>query len=156
MSTDEETTQDEEPRSENQDDAPQSEGKEKSAQQLAQEKEEESEQAEKEIKELEESDELPKDLSDWPSGAAKYETFGLGDDKYGDGVTEKLGPADLKRHEDGSVEVDGEKVDNPEDYKGEPITAAVDEVPPGSGDDDDSDGDSDSDSDSDSESKDES
>ena len=62
-------------------------------------------------------------------------------------MTEKLGPADLKRHADGSVEIDGEKVDNPDDYKGEPITAAVDKAPPGSGDDDSDEDDSESDSD---------
>jgi hypothetical protein len=106
----------------------QSEGDEPSAQELARKKEEESEQAKEEMKELEESDELPKDPSDWPSGPAKYETFGLNDDSYGDGVTEKLGPANLERHEDGSVSIDGEKVDNPEDYKGEPIVTAIDKA----------------------------
>jgi hypothetical protein len=98
----------------------------KSAAELAREKEERSEQAKKEIEELEQSDELPKDIADWPSGPAKYETFGMDDDAYGDGATEKLGPANLERHADGSVTVDGEKVDNPDDYKGEPIVAAVD------------------------------
>jgi len=97
-----------------------------SAQELAQQKEEESEQAQKEMKELEEADELPQDPSDWPSGQAKYETFGLDDDTYGKGVTEKLGPANLERHADGSITIDGKQVDNPDDYKGEPITAAVD------------------------------
>jgi hypothetical protein len=33
----------------------------------------------------------------------------------------KLGPPDVRHHEDGSVSIQGEKVDNPEDYKGEPI-----------------------------------
>lgn len=99
---------------------------EKTAQELAQEKEEESEQAAKEMKELEEADELPKEPSDWPSGPAKYETYGKDDAFYGDGATGKLGPANLERHADGSVSIDGEKVDNPEDYKGEPITTAVD------------------------------
>jgi hypothetical protein len=103
----------------------------KSAQELAQEKEEETEQAEQEMQELENSDDLPQEPSDWPSGPAKYETFGKDDAAYGDGATEKLGPANLQRHEDGSVSIDGKKVDNPDDYKGEPITAAVD-----SGDDD--------------------
>ena len=98
----------------------------KSAQELAQEKEEETEQAEKEMQELENSDELPQDPSGWPSGPAKYETFGKDDAAYGDGATEKLGPANLQRHADGSVTIDGKKVDNPDDYKGEPITAAVD------------------------------
>jgi hypothetical protein len=98
----------------------------KSAQELAQEKEEESEQAQKEMEELEQADELPQEPSDWPSGPAKYETFGKDDAAYGDGATEKLGPANLQRHADGSVTIDGEEVDNPDDYKGEPITAAVD------------------------------
>lgn len=100
----------------------------KSAQELAREKEERSEQAQKEIAELEQADELPQEISDWPSGPAKYETFGKDDDAYGDGATEKLGPANLQRHADGSVSIDGEKVDNPEDYKGEPIVAAVDRM----------------------------
>ena len=98
---------------------------EKSAQELAREKEEQSEQAKEEIQSLEEADELPRDLSEWPSGPAKYETFGKDDEAYGDGATEKLGPPNLERHADGSVSVNGEKVDNPDDYKGEPIEAAV-------------------------------
>ena len=98
---------------------------EKSSQELAREKEERSEQAKKEIEELEQADELPSDVSEWPSGPAKYETFGKDDDAYGDGATEKLGPPNLKRHADGSVSIDGEKVDNPDDYKGEPIETAV-------------------------------
>jgi hypothetical protein len=100
----------------------------KSAQELAQEKEEETEQAQKEMADLEDSDDLPQDPSDWPSGPAKYETFGKDDAAYGDGATEKLGPANLERHEDGSVTIDGEQVDNPDDYKGEPIVAAVDAI----------------------------
>ena len=100
----------------------------KSAQELAREKEEQSEQAQQEMKELEEADELPRDTADWPSGPAKYETFGKDDDAYGDGATEKLGPANLERHADGSVSIDGEKVDNPEDYRGEPIVTAVDRM----------------------------
>lgn len=95
-----------------------------SAQELAQKKEEESEQAKQEMQELENGD-LPTDLSEWPSGPAKYETFGLDDDAYGEGATEKLGPANLERHDDGSVTIDGKKVDNPDDYKGEPISEAV-------------------------------
>ena len=98
----------------------------KSAAELAREKKERSEQAKQEIEELEQADELPKDISDWPSGPAKYETFGKDDDAYGEGATEKLGPANLERHADGSVTIDGEKVDNPDDHKGEPIVAAVD------------------------------
>jgi hypothetical protein len=62
---------------------------------------------------------------DWPSGPGKYETFGAGDDAYGEGATAKLGPANLTRHSDGSVEIDGKKVDNPDDYKGEPIAGGL-------------------------------
>jgi hypothetical protein len=95
----------------------------RSPEELAQEKEEETAKAKEEMKKLEEGD-LPDDIDGWPTGPAKYETFGLDDDAYGDGVTEKLGPANLERHADGSVTVDGKKVDNPEDYKGEPIAGA--------------------------------
>ena len=97
----------------------------KSPQELAQKKEEESEQAKEEMRALEEGD-LPGDIDEWPSGPAKYETFGIDDEAYGEGATEKLGPPNLERHSDGSVSVDGEKVDNPDDYKGEPIAGGVD------------------------------
>ena len=103
----------------------QSNGDQSSAQELAQKKEDESEQAKKEMEELEQADELPKEPSDWPSGPAKYETFGIDDSAYGEGATEKLGPANLQRHQDGSVSIDGEKVDNPDDYKGEPIAGGL-------------------------------
>jgi hypothetical protein len=65
----------------------------------------------------------PEKLEDWPGGKAKYKTLGGGEHEegYGEGPTEKLGPANLTHHEDGSVTIDGEKVDNPEDYKGDPI-----------------------------------
>jgi hypothetical protein len=95
-----------------------------SAEELARKKEEESEQAQKEMKELEDGD-LPDDLSGWPSGPAKYETYGADDDAYGEGATSKLGPANLARHSDGSVTINGEKVDNPDDYKGEPISGGL-------------------------------
>jgi hypothetical protein len=65
-------------------------------------------------------DDPPKDLADWPDDKAKYKTFG-GEGNYDDGPTTKLGPSGLRRHEDGSVSINGEKVDNPDDYKGEPI-----------------------------------
>ena len=39
-------------------------------------------------------------------------------------MTAKLGPANLARFSDGSVAIDGEKVDNPDDYKGKPLAAA--------------------------------
>jgi hypothetical protein len=95
-----------------------------SAQDLAQQKEEEREKAQQEIKEMEEGD-IPESIEDWPSGPGKYETFGAGDDAYGEGATAKLGPANLTRHPDGSVEIDGKKVDNPDDYKGEPIAGGL-------------------------------
>ena len=75
-------------------------------------------------RELENGD-LPETLDDWPSGPAKYETFGLDDDAYGEGATAKLGPPDLERHSDGSITIGGEQVDNPDDYKGEPITGGL-------------------------------
>ena len=96
----------------------------KSAEELAREKEDESDKAQERMKELEEGD-LPSDLSEWPSDAAKYETFGTDDDAYGEGATAKLGPANLERHKDGSISIDGEKVDNPDDYKGEPIAGGL-------------------------------
>ena len=67
-------------------------------------------------------DDPPEDLSEWPDDQAKYETFGGSDSEaYDDGATVNLGPPSLRRYPDGSVEIAGEKVDNPEDYKGEPI-----------------------------------
>lgn len=84
--------------------------------------EEEREQVKATMEKLEEDP--PKDLKDWPSDKAKYETFGGGDGggkPYDEGVAAKLGPSGVRHHEDGSVEVDGKKVDNPDDFKGEPI-----------------------------------
>ena len=89
----------------------------------AQSDEEEVEEAKKVMEELEEGD-PPDKLEDWPGGKAKYQTYGgpdSGDGGYEDGATSKLGPSNLRHHEDGSVTIDGEKVDDPEDYKGEPI-----------------------------------
>jgi hypothetical protein len=83
--------------------------------------EKEEEEAEQEVAKLE--DDPPQDLQEWPDGDAKYKTFGGpdADTGYDDGPTANLGPADVRHHEDGSISVKGEKVDNPEDYKGEPI-----------------------------------
>jgi hypothetical protein len=100
-------------------------GSEDSAEEIARKKEEERDKAAEEMRQLEEADELPASLEEWPGGAAKYETFGADDDAYGEGATEKLGPPNLTRHPDGSVEIDGEKVDNPDDYKGEPIAGGL-------------------------------
>jgi hypothetical protein len=106
-----------EPEASGQDD----QGAEPTAQGKAQEREKESEQAAEEMRTFEEGD-PPKNLDDWPDGPAKYLTYGSGEDEaYGDGVTGKLGPANLERHSDGSIVIDGDKVDNPEDYKAEPL-----------------------------------
>jgi hypothetical protein len=81
------------------------------------------EKAQETMHELEERDEPPTELSDWPDDDSKYITYGgtEGDKTYDEEPTSKLGPHDLERHEDGSVSIEGEKVDNPDDYKGEPI-----------------------------------
>ena len=77
--------------------------------------------AKEEIQQLEEDP--PEKLEDWPDGQAKYETFGgaEGDHSYDEGPEAKLGPDSVRHHEDGSVEVSGEKADDPDEYKGEPI-----------------------------------
>lgn len=94
---------------------------EESGQDAAQAAKERDEKATQTMRDLEEGD-APKDPADWPSDAAKYKTYGVDEDEpYGEGLTGKLGPSDVKRHEDGSIEIKGEKVDNPDDYKGEPV-----------------------------------
>ena len=82
---------------------------------------EEEEQAKEKLKELEEDP--PENLEDWPDDKAKYETFGgaEGDESYEDSVTSKLGPSSLRYRDDGEVEIEGEKVDDPDEYKGDPI-----------------------------------
>jgi hypothetical protein len=83
------------------------------------------ERAAEEMREFEQSEEVPRDLSEWPDGKAKYITFGEGsDDAYGEGPTAKLGPAEVEHHDDGSVTVAGEEAD-PADHKGEPIRSGV-------------------------------
>ena len=79
------------------------------------------EAAKDEVKALEENP--PSKLEDWPDGPAKYETFGgpEGESAYEESPTARLGPSGVRHHEDGSVTVDGERVENPEDYKGDPI-----------------------------------
>jgi hypothetical protein len=83
---------------------------------------EEKDEAKQKMEELEEGD-PPENLEDWPDDKAKYETFGgpEGPHTYQEGPEEKLGPSGVRHHEDGSVTVDGEEVDNPEDFKGDPI-----------------------------------
>jgi hypothetical protein len=85
-------------------------------------REEEYEDAKEEVKQLEEEG-PPEDLEDWPGGKAKYETFGgpEGEHGYHEGPEQKLGPSSLRHHEDGSVTIEGEEVDDPDEYKGDPI-----------------------------------
>jgi hypothetical protein len=73
------------------------------------------------VKKLEEDP--PEKLEDWPDDKAKYQTFGgaEGEESYEESVTSKLGPSSLRHRDDGSVEIEGEKVDDPEQYKGDPI-----------------------------------
>lgn len=73
------------------------------------------------MKEIEENP--PQDLEDWPDDANKYKTIGGpdADTGYEEGATAKLGPSGVQHHQDGSVSVDGEKVDDPDQYKGDPI-----------------------------------
>jgi hypothetical protein len=79
------------------------------------------EDAKEEIKQLEEDP--PEKLEDWPDGQAKYETFGgaEGSHSYDEGPEANLGPDSVRHREDGSVEVGGEEVDDPDEFKGEPI-----------------------------------
>ena len=74
---------------------------------------EELDDAHKEIERLENADELPTELSDWPGGKAKFLTLGGDDagDRYGEGATSELGPGDLVRHEGGAVSIAGKMVD---------------------------------------------
>jgi hypothetical protein len=83
--------------------------------------ERETEEAKEEVKQLEEDP--PGKLEDWPTGKAKYETFGgpEGEHGYHEGPEQKLGPDSLRHREDGSVEVEGDEVDDPAEYKGEPV-----------------------------------
>ena len=99
------------------------------------------------MKELEENP--PEKLEDWPGGKAKYRTMGGSeqDSGYDEGPTAKLGPSEVRHHEDGTVSVSGEEVDDPEEFKGEPIPGGPTDpnaspepgVPKAEGDDDDED-----------------
>ncbi len=89
--------------------------------QKAREVEEAHERADDKMQQLEEDP--PDKLEEWPTDEAKYSTFGgpEGDHSYEEGPERKLGPSEVRHHEDGSVTVGGEPVDNPDDYKGDPI-----------------------------------
>lgn len=87
----------------------------------AQEAEEKHERAREKMEEIEENP--PDKLEDWPDDEAKYETFGGSDAEsgYDEHHEEALGEHSVRHHDDGKVEVKGEEVDNPDEYKGEPI-----------------------------------
>jgi hypothetical protein len=91
----------------------------------AREQQQEVEQAKEEMSRLEEGD-PPEKLEDWPDGKAKYLTYGgpEGSAGYDEGPTAKLGPSSLEHHEDGSVSIEGEKVDDPGEYKTDPVPGA--------------------------------
>jgi hypothetical protein len=94
----------------------------KSASEKAKEVEKEREEAKERMKAIEEDP--PQKLEDWPDDRAKYETFGgpEGTHSYHEGPEEDaLGPSSLRHREDGGVEIDGEPVDDPDEYKGDPI-----------------------------------
>jgi hypothetical protein len=93
------------------------------ASEKAQKEEEEREEAKETMKTLEEEG-APDKLEDWPSDKAKYETFGgpEGDHSYHEGPEEEqLGPSSLRHHEDGKVTIEGDEVDEPDEYKADPI-----------------------------------
>ena len=88
----------------------------------AREQQEDTEQAREEMRKLEQEG-PPGKLEDWPDGKAKYQTFGgpEGESGYEEGPTSELGPANLRYHEGGKITVDGEEVENPDDFRGDPI-----------------------------------
>jgi hypothetical protein len=90
----------------------------------AQEAEQEHDEAKEQMEKLEEDP--PEKLEDWPDGKAKYLTYGgpEGTAGYDEGPTAKLGPSSLEHHEDGSVSIEGEQVDDPAEYKGERLAEA--------------------------------
>jgi hypothetical protein len=110
-----------------QDDGSSAEGEEPSASEAAERAQERHEQAQAKIKELEDMDEPPSKLEDWPEDQAKYVTFGgpEGEHSYSEGPEEKLGKANLERRADGSVLVEGEEVENPDEYKDEPVAGGM-------------------------------
>jgi len=87
--------------------------------------------ARKKVEALE--DDPPKKLEDWPADEGKYVTFGggEGDHGYDEGPERNLGPSSVRRHEDGSIDIDGEQVDDPEEYKSDEgrVELAIDRKP---------------------------
>jgi len=93
------------------------------ASEKAQKEEEEREEAKETMQKLEEEG-APDNIEDWPSDKAKYETFGgpEGTHSYHEGPEEEqLGPSSLRHHEGGEVTIEGEEVDDPDEYKSDPI-----------------------------------
>lgn len=119
--TDDEQTGTDEQKPEEQAESPQGGGDQDDAVAKAQKASEEEDEAIETVKKLEEDP--PDKLEDWPDDKAKYQTFGgaEGNESYDESVTSKLGPSSLRHRDDGSVEIEGEKVDDPEKYKGDPI-----------------------------------
>jgi len=100
----------------------QAQGDERSEAEKAKDAEERHERAKQKMEELEQNP--PEKLEDWPDDEAKYQTFGgseEGESVYDEKHEEALGAHSVRHHDDGSVEVKGEKVDDPDEYKGEPI-----------------------------------
>jgi len=106
-----------------QEDGSSDDGEELSEGEAAQRAQERHEKAQEKMEELQDMDEPPSKLEDWPEDQAKYVTFGgpEGEHSYSEGPEEKLGPANLERRADGSVLVEGEEVDDPDEYKDEPV-----------------------------------
>src|SRR3954447_15992298 len=114
MSTEEQETQQQEQKQGN--------GDQSDAHQKAQEAAERHEKAKATMEEIEKNP--PEKLEDWPDDEAKYQTFGGSEDgesTYDEKHEEALGAHSVRHHDDGSVEVQGEEVDNPDEFKGEPI-----------------------------------
>jgi hypothetical protein len=91
-------------------------------QQKARKSKEEAEHAKETMREIEQNP--PEKLEDWPDDMAKYETFGgpeEGQHTYDEGPEAQLGPSSLRHHEGGKVTIEGEEVDDPEEYKGDPV-----------------------------------
>jgi hypothetical protein len=112
-----------------------------SAAERAKEKAEAWDEAHEKMREMEEMDEPPSDLKEWPDDEAKYVTYGggEGDHGYDEGPEAKLGPSSLERHEDGSITIEGEEVDNPEDYRADEPIEGASQTAGGVGDDDEDD-----------------
>ena len=69
--------------------------------------------AREEMDRLEQGDSVPSNPADWPSGKAKFLTFGGDEDAYGDGPTSMLGPAGVELHTDGPPTIRGAKEESP-------------------------------------------